>query len=267
MGTSYNFRFFRYLSALNISEKINGSTKSKENEIRTRSRAEEKRERLKIVDNITRVIDDVALNYSAEHEGKELPSSNAETKRNSTPWPENEISVKSFAKISSTTNQSHQRARKSFPTPISSKPNIDKSPVTGGNVNQDDFSITVSSPNLSKELYLISNPISGNNDQTDKNSIYTTQITTTASLSTSLRSISHISTSLLESNSTTVFTGGNQTATVSSLPSCSLHTKPHESISSGTMPHVILFPTSTINYGSPIVSPVLGMVSKLIQQL
>lgn len=251
---------------MNISEKV-GSTKTKENEIRTRSRAEEKRERFKIVDNLTRVIDDVALNYSANHEG-ENQSPSTDKKKNSTPWQEGEITVKSFAKIQNTSQQNQQRARKSFPTPSLTKTNTKQPNVIPSTAKNDGIFIAISSPNISKETSVTPTSISNSNTETVTynhiNTSSTVQIATTTCLSTSIRNVPNISTTtMLASHSNTLTTGLNQTVTVSSLPSCSLHTKPHEPITSGTMPHVILFNTPTMNYGSPIVNPVMGMVSRL----
>ncbi|KAJ8933728.1 hypothetical protein NQ314_013858 [Rhamnusium bicolor] len=109
----------KYLSALNISEKVNDAEKKlRANEIRTRSKTEEKREKFKVVDNLTRIIDDVALNYSAIHEGEKLPPKKPERRKSLGAVQEGEIFVKSFAKIQAP----KQRARKSFPAPAYIKP-------------------------------------------------------------------------------------------------------------------------------------------------
>ncbi|KAK5646696.1 hypothetical protein RI129_005160 [Pyrocoelia pectoralis] len=76
----------KYLSALNISEKL--PEKPKQNEIRTRSKTEERT--FKIVDNLSKVIDDVATHYSIKHE--------------------------IFIKPLSSLQEFKQRARKSFPS-------------------------------------------------------------------------------------------------------------------------------------------------------
>ncbi|KAJ8939928.1 hypothetical protein NQ318_007856 [Aromia moschata] len=112
----------KYLSALNISEKVNDADKKlKANEIRTRSKTEEKKERFRIVDNMTRTIDDVALNYSASRRAssKKNESVLKEGARGSATPQEGEIYVKSFAKM----QMPKQRARKSFPVPAYVKPN------------------------------------------------------------------------------------------------------------------------------------------------
>ncbi|XP_057668394.1 uncharacterized protein LOC130901213 isoform X1 [Diorhabda carinulata] len=108
----------KYLSALNIHEKTVELEKKEKNEIRTRSKAEEKRERFKVVDNLTRIIDDVAVNYSATHGNGRVPPKKPERRRSSTnpPAQEGEIYVKSFAKLHSVP-ANKQRARKTFPSP------------------------------------------------------------------------------------------------------------------------------------------------------
>ncbi|XP_066256317.1 uncharacterized protein Zmynd8 isoform X2 [Euwallacea similis] len=131
----------KYLSALNIQEKGEaGVQKPKTHEIRTRSKTEEKRERFRVsnesqvVDNMTKIIDDVAINYSAVREedrschlNKKKPTSTA----NGSKSDGCEIYVRSFAKIATTvpeintsmipTPPSKQKARKSFPQPNYSK--------------------------------------------------------------------------------------------------------------------------------------------------
>ncbi|CAG9771154.1 unnamed protein product [Ceutorhynchus assimilis] len=83
----------QYLSALNILEKGDPPPpKSNVNVIRTRSKTEEKREKNRLVDNMTKVIEDVVVNFGVN----KIPGSP-------------EISVKSFAKLE------EQRARKTFP--------------------------------------------------------------------------------------------------------------------------------------------------------
>ncbi|KAJ8920734.1 hypothetical protein NQ315_004873 [Exocentrus adspersus] len=110
----------KYLSALNISEKVNESDKALLNEIRTRSKAEEKREKFKKLDNLSRIIDDVALNYSAKNASKKLPAQKPDAEKCPTNSQEGEIFVKSFAKITTC----KPRARKSFPTPSYVKANM-----------------------------------------------------------------------------------------------------------------------------------------------
>lgn len=107
----------KYLSALNISEKQKETTKEKLNEIRTRSKTEEKKERSKI-DNLTRIIDEVALNTSGILDNRKMEKKKlvATVLSSSTPLSKNasgEIFVKSLSKMQSP----KQRARKTFPTP------------------------------------------------------------------------------------------------------------------------------------------------------
>ncbi|CAH1142800.1 unnamed protein product [Phyllotreta striolata] len=107
----------KYLFALNIHEKsLVSEKKEKEtNQIRTRSKAEEQREKSK-VDNLSRVIDEVAMNCSSEAPQKKL-----ERRKSRSGPPEGEIYVKSFAKIPTPPPpppHAKQRARKSFPTPL-----------------------------------------------------------------------------------------------------------------------------------------------------
>ncbi|CAH1183412.1 unnamed protein product [Phaedon cochleariae] len=113
----------QYLSALNISEKTDTSDANKAPEIRTRAKAEERREKYRKVDNLTKVIDDVALNYTPEGKGHKTPPKKLERRKSlggSIP-PEGEIYVKSFAKLQS---GGKQRARKTFPTPSYVKPPV-----------------------------------------------------------------------------------------------------------------------------------------------
>nr|CAI5841505.1 unnamed protein product [Callosobruchus analis] len=104
----------KYLSALNISEKTRVVEKQapKVNEIRTRSKAEEKREKYRALDNVSKVIEEVALNSTKEEQHAE--------KKSCSTTPEGEIYVKSFAKLGTPPTQ--QRARKSFPVPTYAKP-------------------------------------------------------------------------------------------------------------------------------------------------
>ncbi|CAH1991479.1 unnamed protein product [Acanthoscelides obtectus] len=106
----------KYLSALNISEKTNVAQKQrgKTNEIRTRSKAEEKREKYRALDNVSKVIEEVAMNSAKEEKQR------AENKKAAS-VPEGEIYVKSFAKLGGT-HPTQQRARKSFPVPTYAKP-------------------------------------------------------------------------------------------------------------------------------------------------
>ncbi|XP_076269494.1 zinc finger MYND-type containing 8 isoform X2 [Rhynchophorus ferrugineus] len=124
----------KYLSALNILEKSKTSQKPKTNEIRTRSKTEEKREQLRITDNITKVIDDVAVNYSATHDTGDVdPTSKKKEETVNSKSDNCEIFVKSFAKIAPDNGENKSktptsgfpvltyslkhRARKSFPQP------------------------------------------------------------------------------------------------------------------------------------------------------
>lgn len=251
-----NSVFDRYLSALNISERTNEANASRDNEIRTRARAEEKRERFKIVDNLTRVIDDVALNYSANHQGDVPSAANAEKKKtvhsSNTNWLEGEISVKSFAKMAGGSPTITQRARKSFPTPSTSRM-ILKSPFhMGVNLNKNG----VGSPSTNKEPTVAttssSHPIT--------TAGFTSQVTTiSTSVSTTFRTVSS---SALLTNYSSTLTSAPPNVVVSSMVSSPAHGKPHEALVGSAMSHVILFPNPPgVNYGSPIVSPVLGMVS------
>ncbi|XP_018570944.1 protein kinase C-binding protein 1 isoform X2 [Anoplophora glabripennis] len=110
----------KYLSALNISEKINDPNKKQGNAIRTRSKTEEKREKFKKLDNLTRIIDDVAMNFSASSDRLELGTQNLDVRQSVSNSLEGEIFVKSFAKMT----PYKPRARKSFPTPTYIKPNV-----------------------------------------------------------------------------------------------------------------------------------------------
>lgn len=271
---------------------------SKENEIRTRARAEEKRERFKIVDNLTRVIDDVALNYSANHDGEEMPR-NADKRKSigTTPtgaiWSEGgEITVKSFAKISNNTPQNQQRARKSFPTPSSSKTFAKQPQISilkrDSSSNSSSAAAVTSTPNVSSKensststssvsSSTIQNQIQNNTTSqititTTNSSSATTTTNTTSSSSSSSSSISSTSLrtvvppqsthSTLTVNHSAITAGLNSSSvTLSSISSCSIPSRPHEGINVSTVPHVILFPNPTVNYGSPIVSPMIGMVS------
>ncbi|XP_066159159.1 uncharacterized protein Zmynd8 isoform X10 [Euwallacea fornicatus] len=131
----------KYLSALNIQEKGEaGVQKPKTHEIRTRSKTEEKRERFRVsnesqvVDNMTKIIDDVAINYSAVREEDRLSHLNKKKPTGTANGSKSdgcEIYVRSFAKIATTvpeintsmipTPPSKQKARKSFPQPNYSK--------------------------------------------------------------------------------------------------------------------------------------------------
>uniref|UniRef100_A0AAR5PEM3 Protein kinase C-binding protein 1 n=1 Tax=Dendroctonus ponderosae TaxID=77166 RepID=A0AAR5PEM3_DENPD len=136
----------KYLSALNILEKGEADAqKPKTHEIRTRSKTEEKRERLRISDNMSKTIEDVAANYSAFHqtESDSAITSKKQGVADASKADGCEIFVKSFAKIGEISKSnlpeasevrsgliptlpSKQRARKSFPHPNYMKP-IDKS--------------------------------------------------------------------------------------------------------------------------------------------
>ncbi|KAF5298466.1 hypothetical protein FQR65_LT01245 [Abscondita terminalis] len=98
--TEYLEKKRKYLSALNISEKM--PKKTKPNEIRTRSKTEDKK--FKIVDNISKVIDDVATHYSLNHANEEVTITRTSKKK--------EIFVKPLPSL----QDLKPRARKSFPT-------------------------------------------------------------------------------------------------------------------------------------------------------
>lgn len=257
------------------------------------------------------MIDDVALNYSANHEGEEMPSSSSSaanadkrkaTATPSTTWTDSgEITIKSFAKISTNTPQNQQRARKSFPTPSASKTFGMKQ--TQMSVFKKDNNVSsqagISSPSnvSSKETSSANNSSTSNSSSAHHNvmqistthnlvqtstitSSYTSQITTSTNTTTTTHITSSASSSpynsvmlrtvpsqstlttcsatLMVNNSTALTVGANPTVSLSSISSCSLQTRPHE----GAVPHVILFPNPTMNYGSPIVSPMIGMVSR-----
>lgn len=95
----------QYLSALNISEKQKIPIKPKGNEIRTRSKTEEKKNRLSI-DNLSRTIDEVATSRLSEPYIR--------------PEPIKEIYIKSVSKMQAPKH----KARKSFPTPNYTKKTI-----------------------------------------------------------------------------------------------------------------------------------------------
>lgn len=95
----------QYLSALNISEKQKVPIKPKGNEIRTRSKTEEKKNRLSI-DNLSRTIDEVATSRLSEPYLR--------------PEPIKEIYIKSVSKMQAPKH----KARKSFPTPNYTKKTI-----------------------------------------------------------------------------------------------------------------------------------------------
>lgn len=133
----------KYLSALNILEKSDQLTSKPKtnNEIRTRSKTEEKREQGRIIDNLTKIIDEVAVNYSANHENDgEPPVKKKIVAVNSVSASDNcEIFVKSFAKIAPDSTENNNkitfptpplkhRARKSFPQPNYSKNTIKVTP-------------------------------------------------------------------------------------------------------------------------------------------
>ncbi|KAF2900980.1 hypothetical protein ILUMI_05198 [Ignelater luminosus] len=92
----------KYLSALNLNESEKTAEKPKQHEIRTRSKTEERK--FKVVDNLSKVIDDVATHYSAEHANEEI----------TLPPKRKEIFIKPLSKM----QMPKQRARKSFPAPI-----------------------------------------------------------------------------------------------------------------------------------------------------
>ncbi|KAK4880797.1 hypothetical protein RN001_008943 [Aquatica leii] len=98
--TEYLEKKRKYLSALNISEKM--PKKIKPNEIRTRSKTEDRK--FKVVDNISKVIDDVASHYSLTHANEEVTITRTSKKK--------EIFVKPLP----TLQDLKPRARKSFPT-------------------------------------------------------------------------------------------------------------------------------------------------------
>lgn len=245
---------------MNISEKPCGISKHKENEIRTRSRAEEKRERFKIVDNLTKVIDDVALNYSANHERQDLKPVGSEKRRNAFAY---NTWLEPFTKITlNNVPQNQQRARKSFPTPSSTKSIFKQVPISINSTIRKD-TITNSSPqiaHLSKEVTLSrSTPPSTNSGGTTSQGAIISNATTTMKSLPSLTSTSVMSTQ----NSTLTAVLNPTIAVTAALPvsATSLAGKLNESINTATMSHVILLPTNaTVNYGSPINS-VLGMVS------
>ncbi|RZC32983.1 protein kinase C-binding protein 1, partial [Asbolus verrucosus] len=97
----------QYLSALNISEKQKFPIKPKAHEIRTRSKTEEKKS--KSVDNLTKVIEDVASR-----------STDNPAVVNKTIEPVKEIYIKSLSKMQTPKH----KARKSFPTPNYNKKTI-----------------------------------------------------------------------------------------------------------------------------------------------
>lgn len=261
--------FHRYLSALNISEKTIEFNKSRDNEIRTRARAEEKRERFKIVDNLTRVIDDVALNYSANHEGEKIAVTSVEEKKininTGTPWLEGEITVKSFAKLANSALPNQQRARKSFPTPSSSIMVVKQPCITISTTRKDSSSTNNISVSVNGSKDISSTCTSLTNSQTSTSlppSTFTTQITSTTSISTTFRAVPNLNTSTVLSHSNNLTAVINPSVSMTAVPLSSTNVKTPEVIGGSTMSHVILFPNPTLNYGSPIVNPVLGMVSK-----
>ncbi|KAL3280862.1 hypothetical protein HHI36_004090 [Cryptolaemus montrouzieri] len=99
----------KYMSALNISEKTDEVSAPKKHVIRTRSKAEVM-ESIRQIDNLSRVIEEVATTFSAKHEAKKTndrkitnqPPSNSqmlEEKKRASVQENGEIYVKSFAKL------------------------------------------------------------------------------------------------------------------------------------------------------------------------
>lgn len=200
----------KYLSALNISEKINEGNKKQDNAIRTRSKTEEKREKFKKLDNLTRIIDDVALNYGVGKDKQALPAQRHEVRKTTTLSHEGEIFVKSFAKMT----PFKPRARKSFPTPTYIRPNIQ--------------------PKLGSQISLLKKEP---NSMTLKKDIPKASVGTTG-------------TKVLLNNTVTTTTTSQSQATTE--------------IASGPVSHVIILPpTQNINYSSPLVNPVLTVVSQI----
>ncbi|KAJ8980077.1 hypothetical protein NQ317_009433 [Molorchus minor] len=196
----------KYLSALNISEKISDAAKRlKANEIRTRSKTEEKKEKFRIMDNLERTIDDVALNYSMNRE--KLTAKTTEEQKNNTAPQEGEIFVKSFARLQPT----KQRARKSFPTPVYVKKHYPKQCYKKN--------VTPSVPVTKKDVPKTS---------TITSSVVTPNIITSTGLSTIQ----------------------NQ-KTIETLPNAVSHV-------------ILLPPNQTINFSSPVTTPVLNVVSNII---
>ncbi|XP_045471324.1 protein kinase C-binding protein 1 isoform X2 [Harmonia axyridis] len=116
----------QYMSALNISEKTEEVAIPKKSEIRTRSKTEEMG-RGKQLDNLTRVIDEVATTFSAKHETQkkvmEKKTNNqppatlqpAEDRKKTSNQENGEIFVKSFAKMARPQQQRQQPAQKPKP--------------------------------------------------------------------------------------------------------------------------------------------------------
>lgn len=116
----------RYLSGLDISEKIDSPSRERQlNQIRTRSKAEEKRAKYRAFDNLSKTIEDVATNYGVLH-GEEVGKHKAS---DSCEGPKKQFNSSS-SKLKAI--QPGQRARKSFPAPIYSIASGSDIPKTSG---------------------------------------------------------------------------------------------------------------------------------------
>ncbi|XP_050514838.1 protein kinase C-binding protein 1 isoform X2 [Diabrotica virgifera virgifera] len=257
----------KYLSALNIHEKTAERQKQEKNEIRTRSKAEEKRERFKVVDNLTRIIDDVALNYSAKHGGDKGAPKKPERRKSGSSFPtEGEITVKSFARLPTTPPSIKQRARKTFPIPMY----IPTHPKNA--ILKKDVSLLRREPNsnpnrlISAGQDMPANPIV----VSDHSKVSTTSTSTKTTVAvTSVTTVTTSSVNLISQASTVA----------QSSPSVNLITPPAVNIlqTSGgeltttitsqalTMGHVILMPSVTgMNYCTPVFSTVAQPAPSLV---
>ncbi|KAK9879448.1 hypothetical protein WA026_006518 [Henosepilachna vigintioctopunctata] len=146
--TEYMEKKRTYMSALNISERIEDTSAPKKNEIRTRSKTEEIGKG-KSLDNLSKIIDEVATTYSAKHEkakkandrrGSNAHTSNSqnEERMGSLSQENGEIFVKSFAKLTQQQlqlQQQQQQQQQSRTTPQhrpQPKPKPNNFPIKSG---------------------------------------------------------------------------------------------------------------------------------------
>ncbi|CAG9826226.1 unnamed protein product [Diabrotica balteata] len=262
----------KYLSALNIHEKTVERQKQEKNEIRTRSKAEEKRERFKVVDNLTRIIDDVALNYSAKHGGdKSAPKKPERRKSSSSSFPtEGEISVKSFARLPSTSPSIKQRARKTFPIPMYISPNSKNSLL------KKDFAVLRREPN--RQLNAGQDMSTSQIVVTDNSKVTTLPTSTKTTVAvTSVASVTTSSISLISQASIVAQTSPS----VNLLTAPPLNVIPSPAVNilqtqnggelttnitsqALTMGHVFLMPSGGMNYCTPIISTVAQPAPSLV---
>lgn len=215
------------------------------------------------MDNLTRIIDDVAMNYSAQHEGEIIPQRKVE-RRKSTGGAlthEGEIYVKSFAKIPAPPC-GKQRARKTFPIPYYIKQTV-KTPI----MPRRDISVLRKDQPPQKVLNTSGTvrQVVSSASNTYAKAVGSSTVTTVSpsGSSTPVSEAPQASTSLAQPSFGVVTSSSSSMGllpTTSSGGSCLMSqtsANPHTM----AMGHVILMSGPSVNYCQPINNPGLNVVS------